>query len=64
MRRAGLTAVSVHALRSPFASDLAIAVVDPATVRELVGHEDLKTAVPYVHGPSKKPSGQYDLRAL
>ncbi|MEK7469260.1 MAG: site-specific integrase [Planctomycetota bacterium] len=54
-RQAGLRDVSFHTLRHTFASHLAAAGVGINTIKELLGHSDLKTTARYLHlAPNEK----------
>lgn len=56
VRKAGLEDVVFHTLRHSFASNLVMAGVDIATVKELMGHKDIQMTMRYSHlsQPHKK----------
>ena len=50
--RAGIRGIGWHTLRHTFASHLAERGVSPITIKELLGHSDIKTTMRYAHlGP-------------
>jgi site-specific recombinase XerD len=69
VRRAGLTKITWHMFRHPFASRLTRDGVDIVTVKELLGHANISTTMRYAHSNddakrravNKLPKG--DLRA-
>jgi site-specific recombinase XerD len=48
-KKAGLSKVRLHDLRHTFASHLAMAGVDLYTIKELLGHHEIKTTMIYAH---------------
>lgn len=48
-RKAGIENANIHTFRHTFASHLIMAGVDLATVKELLGHSDIKTTMIYSH---------------
>lgn len=49
LKRAGLKGVGWHTLRHTFASHLVMADVNLRTIKELLGHSDIKTTMIYAH---------------
>ena len=49
LRRSGIRDVQFHDLRHTFASHLVMAGVDLTTVKELLGHKDIKMTLRYAH---------------
>ena len=49
LRRSGIRDVHFHDLRHIFASHLVMAGVDLTTVKELLGHKDIKMTLRYAH---------------
>jgi integrase len=49
IRKAGLQGLRFHDLRHTFASRLVMAGVDLVTVKELMGHKDIKMTMRYSH---------------
>jgi site-specific recombinase XerD len=49
VRRAGIRRCRFHDLRHPFATELALGGVDLVTVKELMGHADIKVTMRYAH---------------
>ncbi len=49
MRRAKTHDFKFHDLRHPFASHLVMAGVDLTTIKELLGHKDIKMTLRYSH---------------
>ena len=49
MRRAGITGASWHTLRHTSASRRIMAGVDLVSVKEILGHRDIQTTLPYSH---------------
>ncbi len=49
LRRAGIEGFTFHDLRHTFASRLVMAGVDLATVRDILGHKDIKMTLRYAH---------------
>jgi site-specific recombinase XerD len=47
--RAGLTDITIHTLRHTYASHLANKGIPLLTIRDLLGHSDIKTTVIYAH---------------
>jgi site-specific recombinase XerD len=48
-KRANVTDVTLHTFRHTFASWLVMEGIDINTVRELLGHSDIKTTMKYTH---------------
>jgi integrase len=49
LRRTGIKDFHFHDLRHTFASHLVMGGVDPATIKELLGHKDFKMTLRYSH---------------
>jgi integrase len=49
LKRAGITDCTIHTLRHTFGSQLAMAGVPLPTLKDLMGHRDIKTTMRYAH---------------
>ena len=59
LKRSGILHLRLHDLRHTFGSNLSMAGVDIATIKELMGHKDISTTMRYLH-----PSPQHKKDAV